>query len=377
MKRWYAAVEPEALHVSVLVVGEVRRGIERLRRRDPQQARELLSPWHGNCKNYAVTLATSGKVARHGRFSRVALRACDTPNIIHEKANTDNDYPCLRNHKKKAATKRVIPQTGVSSPTSAQSPSMPQPPRLKHLFRLFRRPPAVFYHGQDLEEDLKRRGLAPSLIFDVGANVGQTARRLARAFPHAAIHAFEPFSKTYAELCRRVGQDPRIQTHCSAFGAEPDKRVVQLQGSLINSLKTSEKQFSPDTPSDTITVDTVDAFCERHEIETIDFLKIDTEGYDLNVIKGANRLLEAQHINLVQVEAGMTPHNHKHVPLTEFLSFLEPRGYQLLGLYDQTPEWSGELRLRFCNPVFISTHYMDSVGRFPLRGVNGDGFRWR
>ncbi|MBK1707081.1 PIN domain-containing protein [Halochromatium glycolicum] len=41
VRRWYASVEPEALHVSVLVVGEVRRGIERLRRRDPQQAERL------------------------------------------------------------------------------------------------------------------------------------------------------------------------------------------------------------------------------------------------------------------------------------------------------------------------------------------------
>ncbi len=41
VRRWYASVEPEALHVSVLVVGEVRRGIERLRRRDPQQAEQL------------------------------------------------------------------------------------------------------------------------------------------------------------------------------------------------------------------------------------------------------------------------------------------------------------------------------------------------
>ncbi len=41
VRNWYASVEPEALHVCVLVVGEVRRGIERLRRRDPQQAEQL------------------------------------------------------------------------------------------------------------------------------------------------------------------------------------------------------------------------------------------------------------------------------------------------------------------------------------------------
>ena len=41
VRRWYDSVKPEELHVSVLVVGEVRRGIERLRRRDPKQATRL------------------------------------------------------------------------------------------------------------------------------------------------------------------------------------------------------------------------------------------------------------------------------------------------------------------------------------------------
>jgi FkbM family methyltransferase len=254
---------------------------------------------------------------------------------------------------------------------------MPQAHPLRFLSRHFRRRANVFYHGHSLEEDLKRRGIAPSLIFDVGANVGQTARRLVRAFPQAAIHSFEPFRDTYAKLNGNVSHEPRIKTHCLALGADPGKVVVELRGSLINSLKPSDTGPTPDTPTETLTVDTVDAFCARHEIDTIDFLKIDTEGYDMEVLKGGLRLLEAQRVNLVQVEAGMNPDNHKHVPLQEFQSFLEPRGYQLLGLYDQTPEWSGELRLRFCNPVFICTGYMESVGRYPLRGVNGEGFRWR
>ena len=57
-------------------------------------------------------------------------------------------------------------------------------------------------HGQDVVADLWRRApdLAVSIIFDVGANEGQSALRFAKAFPGARIVSFEPFQSTFARL---------------------------------------------------------------------------------------------------------------------------------------------------------------------------------
>jgi hypothetical protein len=53
-----------------------------------------------------------------------------------------------------------------------------------------------------------------------------------------------------------------------------------------------------------ITVTTLDSFCEEHAIPRIDLLKIDTEGYELDVLKGARKMLERNHIGLIQFEFG-------------------------------------------------------------------------
>jgi hypothetical protein len=84
-------------------------------------------------------------------------------------------------------------------------------------------------------------------------------------------------------------------------------------------------------------------------------MKIDTEGYDLHVLRGARGMLADQKIDLVQVEAGISPENVRHVRLEAMKSYLEERDYFLFGFYDQVPEWpTGRPHLRRANAVFIS-----------------------
>ena len=103
-----------------------------------------------------------------------------------------------------------------------------------------------------------------------------------------------------------------------------------------------------------VDIETIDSFSRARGIEEIDYLKIDTEGYDLEVLRGTEQMLNSRRVGFVQVEAGMNPLNRKHVPLAEFVAYLEPKGYLPFGVYEQHLEWSGEPRLRLCNAVFVS-----------------------
>jgi FkbM family methyltransferase len=249
---------------------------------------------------------------------------------------------------------------------------------LPFLARLRNRRPETFQHGHRLADDFRRRQIAPSLIFDVGANVGQTALGFADAFPEAIIHAFEPFQETFSALEHNTRAKPTIRAHRLALGAAPGAVSAELKGSVINSIIKSEAEDAGPGRQETVTVETIDRFCGREGISSIGFLKIDTEGYDLEVLKGAGNMLAAQRIDLLQVEAGMNACNRKHVPFADFLQFLEPHQYLLFGIYDQTPEWSGEARLRFSNPVFISTRMMEQLGRRRIRSSSHDeGFQFR
>jgi hypothetical protein len=110
------------------------------------------------------------------------------------------------------------------------------------------------------------------------------------------------------------------------------------------------------TGTEEVAIERLDEFCGRNSIREIGFLKVDTEGYDLEVLKGATALFNQGRIGIVQLEAGMNPQNDLHVPLRDFMDFLEPRGYSLLGIYEQQNEWpTADPRLRRSNPLFIHT----------------------
>jgi FkbM family methyltransferase len=190
-------------------------------------------------------------------------------------------------------------------------------------------------------------------VFDVGANVGQSAQRFAQEFPDAAIHSFEPVASTFATLSRAV--PPRVQCHHIALGATRNTGRMVTQGKHEMFYLLGDNPAPSTAVLEEVSVDTLDGFCAGHHIAHIDFLKIDTEGSDMAVLEGAADLLRDKRIGIIQVEASMNSRNTHHVAFGAFMSYLEPRGFRLFGIYEQWPEWpAGEPQLRRTNPVFIS-----------------------
>lgn len=222
----------------------------------------------------------------------------------------------------------------------------------------------IFNHlpvGLDEFEDVK--GAFPehdfSCLLDVGANVGQTARQMRRHFPHAEIHSLEPIASTFLKLrhnVRRLG----IRTHQVALGARDETITVHpLPGvaeSVMNSLAVENRTtVEGAVKAEPVEVRTLQTFCVDSGITRIDFLKIDTEGFDLEVLKGAGPWIDDQKIPLVIAEVSMNPTNVFHVSFDAVKQYMERRGYYLFGLYDQNHEW--KLRkpiLRRANSLFVS-----------------------
>jgi hypothetical protein len=101
---------------------------------------------------------------------------------------------------------------------------------------------------------------------------------------------------------------------------------------------------------------TVDAFCGDHRINSLDLLKIDTEGFDLEVIKGAKGMLEGALVNIVLAECSLNIGNAYHVQFSLLHGHMESLGYRLFGFYEQAMEWpTGEPHLRRANVAYISS----------------------
>lgn len=188
--------------------------------------------------------------------------------------------------------------------------------------------------------------IKPETIFDVGANIGQSAKKFRRYFPGARIHCFEPSAPSADRI--RARSIKNVEVHQVALGS------VVATAMLSGGQDPAVFQISEDGDEE-VSVTTVDAFCSDHAIDRIDFLKIDTEGHDLRVLEGAVGMLRAGRIAAVQVEAGLNPDNHFHIPFEILKAFLEGHDYRLFGVYDQVNEWpTKQVHLRRANPMFVS-----------------------
>ena len=107
------------------------------------------------------------------------------------------------------------------------------------------------------------------------------------------------------------------------------------------------------TQTQEVIITTVDLFCREQGIPRIDVLKIDTEGYDLEVLKGARELLASGKVAYVMTEVGLDPRKLEFVQFESIRDFLFGLGFEVFGIYDQTTGW-GECRsLLFADAIFV------------------------
>lgn len=229
--------------------------------------------------------------------------------------------------------------------------------------KVIRTPP----HGMDLHADILR--LAPneriSIIFDVGANIGQSALSMNRAYPRATIHSFEPCEESYNALRAAAAPFPGIHPHRLGLGK------ARASGFLVPADRSTRHRVSTEPSAQTtekFEVTTVVDFCNENSITEVSLLKIDTEGHDLKVLEGAAAMLRDGRIGFVQVEAGFGLDNATHVDFRAILDFMQAYGYALFGFYEQKHEWTRrEPQLRRSDVVFISDSISKrNAGKAPL-----------
>ncbi len=149
--------------------------------------------------------------------------------------------------------------------------------------------------------------LKQGVLMDVGANHGAYALLLHKLAPAARVIAFEPHPVSFALLRDRLASKPAVEPINKALGDQSGQlKLYDFRfddGSTQASLNASAVAFySDDIVEHVVDCTTIDEFMAEAGITHIDFLKIDTEGHDLSVLKGARKALRERRIGMIQFE---------------------------------------------------------------------------
>ena len=144
------------------------------------------------------------------------------------------------------------------------------------------------------------------IIFDVGANIGTYSKLLSSEFPKATIYAFEPLIGTFEQLMKTNTSNNIKTFNLGLSDAISEKTIYHNDNSLLSSLYERDIRHTSSTlnKSSTINLTTLDIFCKQNNIQSIDFLKIDVEGHEYNVFKGASEMISNGAIQFIQFEFG-------------------------------------------------------------------------
>ena len=184
-----------------------------------------------------------------------------------------------------------------------------------------------YYEAEVLEKWTPLLGRVRTLL-DIGANLGNHTLYWSKYLQPAGIVAIEPFLVNYKVLQQNIEGNSLsgiVTAEMIAVGeSQGYASVADVDpGNLGGTTFTCTDNFSVPGNYDTVRMTSVDLYAEQHNL-TIDAMKIDTEGFELAVLKGAEKTLQKDMPALWIEVSGNT-----HAAVREYLQSL---GYRLIDI---------------------------------------------
>jgi FkbM family methyltransferase len=174
-------------------------------------------------------------------------------------------------------------------------------------------------------------------VFDVGANIGQSISRYRDDFPNCLMTSFEPNPEMFSLLEEKWGDVSGVTLnqialsnnigHASFYATrvpevssllEPTERMIQLS---------SEHKYDYKTIN--VPTLTLDHYCQINNINKIDILKIDVQGFELNVLQGAESLLQEGKVTMIYSEVTFAETYMNQTRFIDLVSFLNSFNYEI------------------------------------------------
>jgi FkbM family methyltransferase len=185
------------------------------------------------------------------------------------------------------------------------------------------------------------------VYFDVGANEGQSIERFKKINPQSNIHSFEPHPGLCKKLVQNFSTDKSIKINnlgvadiknelyfniykynqISSF--VPVDKNSKFSKSRILSSKSNEEEFKSTVKID---ITNIDSYCEENNISEIDFIKIDTQGYESKILLGMEKMLSKEKVSIIELELILGFAYEKSFSFYDYEKILNNKNYKLIAI---------------------------------------------
>ena len=204
------------------------------------------------------------------------------------------------------------------------------------------------------------------VVFDVGANVGDWSNAVISLNTSCSLYSFEPSLTTFNKLRLNISSEKAILKNIG-LGSVLEKSLLHVNENrdTLSSLFCREGLNLPDSlnklSTEVVSIERLDEFCRHQNIARIDFLKMDVEGFEMEVLIGSGKFLSEKRINIIQFEYGGANIDAK-VLLKDLMGLLISSGYKIYKIhsnflehiesYNQTLE-----NFQYKNFIAVSENY--------------------
>lgn len=202
-------------------------------------------------------------------------------------------------------------------------------------------------------------------VVDIGANRGQIALFLCRLFCDLPIHLVEPIPDNCDFVKKKLARFPTVRVHQLAMSDRNGTSKFRIadfheSSSLFSNTGPDASAHSGHTTQLVVDIETerLETWCERNGIDHISCMKIDAQGSEYAILKGAGAMLARDAIDILMLEWFATPHYDDAPLLDEIWGLLRRYGYTLFDIFPSRRFRNGQLR--FGDAIFISDTFRKS-----------------
>lgn len=172
-------------------------------------------------------------------------------------------------------------------------------------------------------QNIKKLGFESNFAIDVGAHDGEWTVMYKKIFPSANVLMIEALEEKESVLKSLTQKLPGTYSHIGLLGAANDRQVTFYINSTVSSIL-KEHQANAFTEQQR-KLETLDTVIETNDFGPADFIKLDVQGYEIEVLKGAAKVLDS--VKFILCEVSLIDINSGCPLFADVIAFLNEKGF--------------------------------------------------